>query len=284
MYQPDQNAETLNAETKDLLKKAVASVEVPPDLSTAVRGSLQQTEPLARLRDAVNTVPVPPFLAARIRNRISEGEKPARRWLPQFISVATTAALLASAGIAWQLGRLRFTTSAQTAYIHSVSSQVASLMRVGLGDHIHCSVFRKYPKETPTVESFLKTMNPEYAGLIPIVRQQFSPSWRLMLAHECRFEKRKFVHLSLMNGSNQVSLVIARKGDGESFSTEEMIPALVQSGIPMYQAGVQRFQIAAFETRDHLVYFVSDLPKARNSDVMIALAPRVKAFLASNEL
>lgn len=157
-------------------------------------------------------------------------------------------------------------------------------MRVGLGDHIHCAVFRKYPKNAPTAESFLEKMNPKYAGLIPIVRSQIPGSYRMMLAHECRFQQRKFVHLSLMNGSNMVSLVIARKTDGESFSTEDMMPALMQSGIPMYQAGVRRFQMTAFETRDHPVYFISDLPKQQNTTFMLALAPQVKAFLAKTEL
>jgi hypothetical protein len=276
----------MNPETKRLLRRAVAGVGVPPGLGAAVRSSLREGQPVDRLRDVVDAVTVPPFLEARIRNRIAAGDPPAResRWLSRMLPVATAAAVFITAGIAWQLGYMRFTTSAQNSYIHSVSSQVATLMRVGLGDHIHCSVFRKYPKDAPAVESFLQTMNPQYAGLIPIVRQQFGSNWRMMLAHECRFEKRKFVHLSLMNENNLVSLVISRKRDGESFQTEEMIPALVQSGIPMYQAGAQRFRITAFETRDHLVYFVSDLPKDRNSDVMIALAPRVKAFLAANEL
>jgi hypothetical protein len=63
-----------------------------------------------------------------------------------------------------------------------------------------------------------------------------------------------------------------------------MLPALTESGIPMYQAGVQRFQISAFETRDRLVYFISDLSKEKNTEMMLALAPQVKAFLRKQEL
>src|SRR5258708_23853080 len=106
----------------------------------------------------------------------------------------------------------------------------------------------------------------------------------MMLAHECHYRKRAFVHLSWMDGSKMVSLVITRKAGGESFRTEDMLPALVQSGIPMYQTGVQRFQMIAFETRDHLVYFISDLGKQQNTDLMLALGPRVKDFLAKLEL
>jgi hypothetical protein len=62
-----------------------------------------------------------------------------------------------------------------------------------------------------------------------------------------------------------------------------MLPALVQAGIPMYQSSVQRFQMTAFETRDYLVYFISDLPKQQNTELMLALGPKVKDFLGSEE-
>jgi hypothetical protein len=162
-------------------------------------------------------------------------------------------------------------------------------MRVGLGDHIHCAVFRKYPTNPPTTEEFIEKMNPQYVGLIPIVRSQVPDNYRMMLAHQCSYHRRKFVHLSfmgesnVMNDSNMLSLVITRKGDGESFSTEDMLPALVQAGIPMYQSSVQRFQMTAFETRDYLVYFISDLPKQQNTQLMLALGPKVKDFLVSEE-
>ena len=99
--------------------------------------------------------------------------------------------------ISYQLGHLRLTVRSQESYIASVSTHIATLMRVGLGDHIHCSVFRKYPKNPPTTEEFVEKMNPQYAGLIPIVRSQVPDNYRMMLAHQCRYHGRKFVHLSL---------------------------------------------------------------------------------------
>jgi hypothetical protein len=62
-----------------------------------------------------------------------------------------------------------------------------------------------------------------------------------------------------------------------------MLPALVQAGMPMYQSSVQRFQMTAFETRDYLVYLLSDLPKQQNTQLMLALGPKVKDFLVSEE-
>jgi hypothetical protein len=269
------------------LKNAVDSVAVPDGLMARVRNQIHAgtlaSDANERLKSAVHNVEVPPFLEARIRNHIRT-VKPSRRWLPRLVPVTIAAAAVFGVITAYQLGHLRLTVRSQESYIASVSTHIATLMRVGLGDFIHCSVFRKYPKNPPTTEEFIEKINPHYAGLIPIVRSQVPDSYRMMLAHECSYHRRKFVHLSLMNDSNMLSLVITRKSRGESFSTEDVLPALVRSGIPMYQSSVQRFQMTAFETSDYLVYFISDLPKQQNTDMMLALAPGVKTFLAKLEL
>jgi hypothetical protein len=56
------------------------------------------------------------------------------------------------------------------------------------------------------------------------------------------------------------------------------------AGIPMYEAGSQRFEISAFVISDYLVYFISDLDKQRNTQLMQALAPQAQGFIASVEL
>ncbi len=273
--------------TSDRLRKAVKSIAVPPGLASNIRSRLREeqleTENAARLRAAVNSISTPPFLEAKIRARIRSGAT-VRGWIPRLAPVAAGLAIAAGLTIAYQLGHLRLTVQSQESYIASVSTQVATLMRVGLGDHIHCSVFRKYPKKPPTTEEFIENMNPQYVGLIPIVRSQIPETYRMTLAHECRYHGRRFVHLSLMNDANMMSLVITRKAEGESFQTEDMLPVLVQSGIPMYQTGVQRFQMTAFETTSYLVYFISDLPKGQNTELMLALGPQLKDFLAKLEL
>jgi hypothetical protein len=277
----------MSPEPQNRLKDAVKGIAVPAGLSASIRSRLREeqleSEKSARLRSAVNSVPVPPFLEARIRSRIRR-EASGYRWIPRLAPVGAALAIAVGLLIAYQLGHLRLTVRSQDSYIASVSTHIATLMRVGLGDHIHCSVFRKYPKNPPTTEQFIEKMNPQYAGLIPIVRSQVPENFRMTLAHECRYHGRRFVHLSLMNDSNMLSLVITRKGDGESFSAEDMLPGLVQAGIPMYQSSVQRFQMTAFETRDYLVYFISDLPKQRNTDLMLALGPQVRDFLKKLEL
>jgi hypothetical protein len=271
----------------DRLKQAMNSVEVPGDLDATIRARVgeAQAEPAyrSRLRAAIQSEPAPAFLEARIRHRIAS-KRPIGRWVMLLGPAAATLAVAAGITVAYQLGHLRLSVASRESYIASVSTHVASIMRVGLGDHIHCSVFRKYPKTPPPVEQFVEKLGPEYAGLIPIVRDHVPSDYRMMLAHQCKYHGRKFVHLSLIDGSHLVSVVLARKAAGESFKTEEMLPALVQSNIPMYQSGVQRFQMTAFETREHLVYFVSDLPKGKSTEMMVAMAPQLRDFLNNAEL
>jgi hypothetical protein len=280
---------------KNRLKDAFHSVPVPEDLAERVRNQIRaQGLPSGvrdRLKSAVENVPVPPSLDSRIRRPIF-GSLPPWRWLPKLAPVLAAAGVLAALLVAYQFGHFRLTRASRDAYIASVSSQIGSLMRIGLRDHIHCSVFRKYPKNPPTAEEILnpksekgvKPISTEYAGLIPIVRNLVPENYRMTLAHQCTYGGREYLHLSLKDESNMLSLVITKKVHGESFRAAEMLSAFSESGIPMYQAGVQRFEISAFETSDYLVYFISDLGKKRNTELMLALAPPVKGFLARLEL
>jgi hypothetical protein len=47
----------------------------------------------------------------------------------------------------------------------------------------------------------------------------------------------------------------------------------------MFQARVQRFEIAGFESQRHLVYVVSDLPGPKNIEILNALAPALRDLL-----
>ncbi|MEP6533901.1 MAG: hypothetical protein ABJF23_01185 [Bryobacteraceae bacterium] len=235
-----------------------------------------------RLKTAVHSVTAPPHLAARIRSEI-DATSSRSVWGARLMAVAATVALCIGATVAYQLGHLRLTTASQESYISSVSNQVATIMRVGLRDHIHCAVFRKYPKAPPKVEDLAQEMGTKYAGLMQIVQSRVPSGYQLMMAHQCRYHGRRFVHLALTKDGQVLSVVVAVKGEGESFQTENLVPALAEAGIPLYRSGVQRFQIAAFESKEHLVYVISDLPQQKNMDLLLALAPDVKAFLSRLE-
>jgi hypothetical protein len=237
-----------------------------------------------RLKEAVNSVAVPPFLDAKIRNQIRIAARP-RSWALRLAPVSIAAAICVGIFTAYQLGHLRITAGQQESYISTVSLKVASIMRVGLGDHLHCSIFLNHPKKAWKAEEMVAKLGTQFAGLIPIVRKHVPQQYEMMYAHRCHYHNREFTHLSLKDGSNLLSVVITRKSPGESFETEGLLPALVQqSGIPMYQADVQRFAMSSFETRDFLVYFISDLPQAQNTDMLVAMSPEMRDFLNKLEI
>jgi len=53
-------------------------------------------------------------------------------------------------------------------------------MKVGLGDHVHCAVFRKFPKNPPTFEEMAAKLGPEYEGLLPLVK---AGDMQIVMAH-----------------------------------------------------------------------------------------------------
>ncbi len=231
-----------------------------------------------RLRAAVRSIDPPPYLEARVRNHIRSSRK-SPFWQPRFLTAAAAVLVCFGAALAYRLGYLPFVSPSHETYIATVSNQVAGIMRVGLGDHIHCSVFRKYPKDAPTAEQLAAGIPSEFLGLIPVVKAQVPGDYQLIMAHRCRYRLRPFVHLTFRKGSSLLSLVIATKKDGESFQAEGLTPAARQSGIPVYQAGADHFQIAAFETGKYIVYVISDLPPGGNTETMVALAPGVRDLL-----
>ena len=239
-----------------------------------------------RLRAAVGAETVAPsHLATRVLANVKAAENASawEVWRLRFAGVAAVLALAIALGGAYELGHLRFTTAAQEAYIGKISGRIAGIMRVGLVDHVHCAVFRKYPKNPPSVETFAAKITPEYMPLIGIMKASLPSDYNVYLAHNCGYHGRRYIHLTLTNGSKLVSLVIAQKQPGETFRNSELAAVAANTGLTIYEAGVQRFQITGFETRDHLAYVISDLPAGKNVEIMTAAAPSIRALLAKIE-
>lgn len=251
-----------------------------------------RTKMMNRLRQAHQNVPTPPYLESRIRAAIAAVTTDADRshqrslWaFPPWASLAVMTVLaVAGFGIAYELGHLRLTQASQDAYVASISNRVASIMRAGLGDHVHCAYFRKFPKNAPVAAASLRQeLGPEYRDLVDVVRRSVPGRYQLVIAHRCKYQGRQFIHLAAQDGGSLVSLVITRKGDGESFSTGQLPVSTEHDGVRFYQAGVQRFAINAFETPQHLVYTISDWAPADNQRVLSAMASGVRQILDSVE-
>jgi anti-sigma factor (TIGR02949 family) len=243
--------------------------------TACTRESQERRNVRARLQTAVREVRVPPGLEDRVRDRLRQTREPGPKRF-HLMAIAATLAVCLGSWVAYQLGALRLTTASQEQYVAAISGEVASIIRVGLGDHLHCALLRQRGRRS---EGGVDKLPTEFKELIPIVHQHIPADLPLILAHECRYHGRNFVHLTFQNGRSLLSLVIAKKQDGESLDSANLLPALPQSGIPMYTAGASGFQVAAFESRVFLVYTVSDLSQTDNLGVLAALAPSLQNFL-----
>jgi len=239
----------------------------------------QMNDPMrARLKAAARSVTAPPRLEAKIRSSVRESRRQGV-WSRYLLPLAAVSLLSVGLTVAYQLGHLRVSAKSQEAYIGSISTRVSNIMKVGLGDHVHCAYFRKFPKTPPTFAKMSAKLGPDYEGLLPLVKDRVPADLRIALAHRCKYHGREFVHLVFRSDSELLSMVISLKRDGESFTKENLAPVLADSGIPVYRTGVQHFEIAGFESRDHLVYVVSDLPPQKNVGILTALAPAVRDLL-----
>lgn len=203
----------------------------------------------SRLQSAIRREPLPYGLEARIAQTLREAGAPQAKSKP-FYLMAIAAALVVFFGY-------RFASPDNVA--------MSAVMQVGAGDHIHCAVSRTKLNTASPVEKLPENFRP----LMPLVRQHLPGEYRLALAHECNFRSRQFVHMIFENGGKRLSLVIARKQDGESLARDGVVTSVSSSG----------YQVAAFESRGYLVYTVSDLSLSKNASVLKALAPSVSRFL-----
>lgn len=239
-----------------------------------------------RLKAAVESQQVPAGLPIKIRQMIHRRQS---RFLPtaawSLWAMAAAAAVVLAAGIWVTRARTGMPESldvadraGQDVFIQKVSQTVSRVLRVGLGDHIHCAVFRRYPKNPPAVAQLAESIGPAFQGLVPVVQASVPDRYRIIMAHQCGYSGRRFVHVTLSDGSNLMSLVIARKEPGESL--EGLSPSTRASGVPVYQGQAERYEIAGFETAQYLAFVISDLNAGNNLLMASNLAFPVHDFLA----
>jgi anti-sigma factor (TIGR02949 family) len=235
-----------------------------------------------RLRTAVSAAQPAPYLRTRVMAQVrAQSQKP--DWLQRTTWAGAAAALLmllVAGGIVYNLGDVRMSVEAQNLYISSLVHRVALIMRPALADHVHCSVFRKYPKQPPSVQTLNQKIGPEYKDLVNAISNEVPADFKVYIAHQCRYDERPFIHVGLHNGSRQISLLLARKKPGESFADSELKAVISGGGLHVYSASAERFHIAGMESDTHLAYVVSDVSREKSNQLMLALSPQIRRTLA----
>jgi anti-sigma factor (TIGR02949 family) len=237
------------------------------------------------LRRAVQSEIAPPALQQRIEGRIRASESSflqlslSARW-----ALAAVAALVVVLGgvmaVRWRTNRLYDDAGAQAEYIRAVGARLPRIETVGLADHLHCAVFRRFPKEYPAEAAAAQQLGPQFVQLVSKVKERTPGEYRVVMAHRCSYAGRHYVHFVLKSDSNLLSLVITEKQPGESFSEMEASSGSEVS-VPVYEVAAKRFEVAGFESQGYLAFIVSDLDRKNNLQIAENLAPLVTGFLNS---
>jgi len=241
----------------------LAGVEQHLSTCEGCRAEFEQRDRLrARLRKAVKKPAATPAFEQRVQSMIHAEANRRFRFSKSAVAVAATLVIALAGGLMFQRGR-----AAEEDLIASVSQKIGVIMRVGFVDHIHCAVFRKWPKQSPPIDEVAREMDPRYRPVAAVVRANIPAEFRVARAHECTAHGRRYIHMVMISPEGKLaSLVMTRKREGERF----------RGGMD-FDSG-DAFQLAGFEAGGYLAYVVSDLGADQNRALAQSLAAPVKAF------
>ena len=243
-----------------------------------------------RVKMAVSSEEVPIELVASVRNRLRT-DRPGffadntARWM----MAAAAVLLLAIVGA----GSLWFSRSAQFGgddnAFQELSTRAQNLIRVGLVDHVHCAIVSQQWKRFLSLEEMkAKTgplaLGPEFIGLVPAVQAKLGADYKLIQAHRCVANHRRYIHLILTGNQGAILSLIITEKNNESFNQSEMVEVMRASGIPIYRSRQGVLEVAGFESNKYLAYVVSNLDRATNLNVASLMAPVIFNHLHGLEL
>jgi anti-sigma factor (TIGR02949 family) len=254
---------------------AFLSGELPDQTSREVQRHLESCPQCAaeletrdrvrtQLQAAVRATPVPAGLEANVRRSLRSGAPRQRTGL---WAVAAAAAVILCVALA---SRLRVETNPEEAILQKTSGRLAAVLNVGLRDHLHCAVFRKYSKKPIAAAQIAADLGPEFAGLVPVIQAKLPADFRVIQGHHCVAGGRQYTHLIIAGDGKIVSVVLTPRQPGESLN----------GGI--HQAGVDHFQVVGFESHDYLAYVISDLDAQQNLQWAANLAPALREYLGEH--
>jgi len=169
-------------------------------------------------------------------------------------------------------------------------AKVGEILRVGLVDHIHCSIVAKQWKRFVSFQEMKdaegpSALGPEFIDLVPEVVSKLGKDYQVVGGHRCTAGERKYVHILITGANGSVlSLVITEKRSGETFAKADAASVMRASGVDIYRDRQQDQAIAGFESEKYLAYVVSNLDRDANLDVASNLAPVVYSHLHRLEL
>ncbi|HSO76692.1 MAG TPA: zf-HC2 domain-containing protein [Blastocatellia bacterium] len=233
----------------------------------------------AQLKRAVMQEHAPVALRERISSDLRRGSRFSFNTVT-FALAAAAAMLVIAATTFFSLNSGKKPLSLQAeAAPGEVTGQI---LKIGFDNHVFCAIDHKLANKQFTAEEMSDRLGSDYAGLVVLLRDRMPQGYAIVVGHRCHYQGREFIHLIMRNQYDVVSLVITRK-NGEAFPTDGVAAIAQATGAPIYQAAWADQQVAGLETRDHLVFVVSNETNDANMQIASGLAPSVRDFLARLE-
>jgi anti-sigma factor (TIGR02949 family) len=217
-----------------------------------------------QLRAAVRAISVPAGLEAKVRGAVRAQAVRPRTGLWAVAAAAAIVIIMAAVGV------VRKRVSPEDAILEKTSGPLTAVLNVGLVDHLHCAVFRKYPRTPAPPKQLSAELGPQFADLAPLIQAKLPWGSYIIEAHHCTTRGRLYTHFIVDDGSKLVSVILTPRQSGEVL------------GGNIYQTGVDRFQVVGFESHGYLVYVVSDMDATGNLQLSASLAPTVRLYLAAH--
>jgi len=240
-------------------------------------------EDRARVKAQLKHAVMQEYAPAALRERIGVDLRRSRRFSFNTFSLA-----VAAAAAVLVIAAATFLTSSPTEKPLSLQAEVSpsdltgQVLKIGFDDHVFCAIDHQLANKQFTPEQMAEKLGPEYAGLVALVKERMPRDYTVAVGHRCHYQGREFIHLIMRNQNDVVSLVITRK-NGEAFPTDGVAAIVQAAGGPIYHAAWANQQVAGLETRDHLVFVVSNETSDANLQIAMSLAPSVRDLLAGLE-
>lgn len=240
-------------------------------------------EDRARVKAQLKRAVMQEYAPAALRERIGSDLRRSRWFSFNSFSLA-----LAAAAAMVVIATAAFFTSSPTRKPLSLQADVApgdltgQVLKVGFDDHVFCAIDHNLANKQFTAEQMSEKLGPEYAGLVALMKEKMPRDYAVVVGHRCHYQGREFIHLIMRDQNDVVSLVITRK-NGEAFPTDGVVAIVQAAGGPIYHAAWANQQVAGLETRDHLVFVISNETNDTNMQIASSLAPSVRHFLARLE-
>jgi anti-sigma factor (TIGR02949 family) len=240
-------------------------------------------EDRARLKARLKHAVMQEYAPAALRERITTDLRRSRGFSFSRVSFA-----LAAAAAVLVIAAVTFLTWGPPKNQLSLQAKVApadvtgQILKIGFDDHVFCAIDHHLANKQFSAEQMAEHLGPEYAGLVALVKERMPRDYTVAVGHRCHYQGREFIHLIMRNQSDVVSLVITRK-NAEAFPVNGVAAIAQAAGSPIYQASWENQQIAGLETRDHLVFVVSNETSDANLQIATTLGPSVRDLLARLE-